>query len=204
MRKTLIVGVLLVGVGVGPALAEGTEESPTTTARAGATSATVAPGTGSPAPTGAATSGGTPPTNLVTAPRLTLSPDGSGAGSPAAGTPTTAYDLGKAAFAAQDWPTAITQFELAAKTERKNADIYNFLGFSYRSNGDYPTAMKHYSTALKLNPKHRGALEYQGEAYLKLGQLSKAKANLTRLGKICAKKCEEYKDLAADIAAYTP
>jgi tetratricopeptide (TPR) repeat protein len=119
----------------------------------------------------------------------------------AGATPTAASLLaeGRASIAAKKWPDAIASLKKAAALDPKDADIQNLLGFSTRNNGDYPGALAFYDTALKLNPKHLGALEYQGEAFVKLGQMSKAKANMATLKKLCGTSCEEYKDLAAAI-----
>ena len=85
----------------------------------------------------------------------------------------------------------------------KSADGYNLLGYSSRWLGKYDEAFASYDKALALDPKHKGALEYSGVAYLKVNQLDKAEAQLTRLKAICT-SCEETTDLTKAIAAYKP
>ena len=159
---------------------------------------------------GADTGGGavTPPSSVAAPLTLggsaaTTAPPAAGAAASAGATPTAASLLaeGRTAIAAKKWPDAIAVLKKAAALDPKDADIQNLLGFSTRNNGDYPGALAFYDVALKLNPKHLGALEYQGQAFVKLGQMSKAKANMTTLKKLCGASCEQYKDLAAAVKA---
>lgn len=108
---------------------------------------------------------------------------------------------GRTAIAAKKWPDALASLKKAAALDPKNADIQNLLGFSTRKSGDPAGSLVFYTAALTLNPKHLGALEYQGEAYVMLGQLPKAKANVAALKKLCGTSCEQYKDLAAAVKA---
>jgi hypothetical protein len=55
---------------------------------------------------------------------------------------------------------------------------------------------------LDIDPKHRGAHEYVGEAYLLTNNLPKADEHLAALKQICGPGCEQYKDLAREIAEY--
>ncbi len=125
------------------------------------------------------------------------------AGAAAAVAPTAAGLLaeGRTAIAAKKWPEALVFLKKAATLDPKDADIQNLLGFSTRKNGDAAGSLAFYNAALTLNPKHLGALEYQGEAYVMLGQLPKAKANMATLKKLCGTSCEQYKDLAAALKA---
>ena len=79
----------------------------------------------------------------------------------------------------------IENLNKAEENQKKDADIYNYLGFSYRKMGNMKLAAVNYEKALDIDPKHKGALEYQGEMYITLGQLDKAKVNLKKLEKIC-------------------
>jgi tetratricopeptide (TPR) repeat protein len=94
---------------------------------------------------------------------------------------------------------AIENSNKAQKKQKKDADIYNYLGFSYRKIGNMKLAAINYEKALEINPKHKGALEYQGEMYITLGQLDKAKANLKKLSNICFLGCSEEKILKKSI-----
>lgn len=111
-------------------------------------------------------------------------------------------EQGKKAIKAQDWKGALNQFHRAEQRDPANADIQNYLGYSYRKNGQLEPAFKHYRQALKLKPDHIGAHEYIGEAYLMANQPEKAEEHLTALQKYCKPGCEEYAELKEKIAAY--
>ncbi len=114
------------------------------------------------------------------------------------------FVAGKSAIQAKAWQAAIMSFSKVVAREPNNADAHNYLGYANRWLGKMDDSFKHYNVALKLDPDHKGANEYIGVAYLKVDQPEKAKEHLTRLEKICGKKCEEYEDLAKAIAAYQP
>ena len=90
----------------------------------------------------------------------------------------------------------------AEKNSKNDADIYNYLGFSYRKMGNLEKAAFYYEKALKISPKHKGALEYQGEMFLTQGNLKLAEANLKKLGKICFLGCKEEKMLKESIMKF--
>lgn len=106
------------------------------------------------------------------------------------------------AIEAKDWSSARFHLRAAERSDGRNADVHNLLGYLYRKQPqpDLPKALEHYQTALRLDPAHRGAHEYIGEAYLMLGQPEKAQEHLARLEAICGNRnCEEYVDLARSI-----
>lgn len=86
------------------------------------------------------------------------------------------------------------------KTEARNADAWNLLGFTLRMLGQIDDSATAYLSVLSINPNHLGALEYQGELFLATGQPDLAKANLARLQGLCG-SCAEYEDLAQAIQA---
>ena len=102
----------------------------------------------------------------------------------------------------KSYSSAIENLLKAEKYNKNDADIYNYLGFSYRKIGDLEKAALYYNKALTISPKHKGALEYQGEMFLTLGQLPKAEANLKKLGKLCFLGCEEEKMLKESILKF--
>ena len=112
------------------------------------------------------------------------------------------YAAGKLAYERKDWLEAVKRFRQAALRDPENADLQNYLGFSYRKLGQLDAAFEHYRRALELNPRHRGAHEYAGEAYLMVGDLTRAEEHLAALRKICLLPCEELGDLEREIAAY--
>ena len=113
-------------------------------------------------------------------------------------------EAGRAAIDKKDWKTALEQLQAAERKDRRNADVHNLLGYSYRHAGDLDKAFSHYRTALQIDSQHKGAHEYIGEAYLSAKQPDKAREHLARLKTICGESCEEYQDLAKAIATYTP
>jgi len=112
------------------------------------------------------------------------------------------FAAGKRAIESKDWSAAIKSLSSAALRDTRNADIQNYLGYAYRKSGDMDSAFTHYDRALQLNPRHRGAHEYVGEAYLLVGNLSKAEEHLAALQRICLVPCEEYGELRREIDAY--
>jgi Flp pilus assembly protein TadD len=112
------------------------------------------------------------------------------------------YAAGKIALDRKNWGEAVGRFGQAALRDPDNADLQNYLGYSYRKLGQLDAAFKHYRRALELNPRHRGAHEYVGEAYLMVGDLTRAEEHLAALRRICLIPCEELGDLERQIAAY--
>ncbi len=102
------------------------------------------------------------------------------------------------AIDAKDWKKAIAQLNRLAA----DADVLNYLGYSHRKLGNYDEAFRHYKRALGMDPDHRGAHEYIGEAYLLTNNLAAAERHLAALNRLCGVVCEEYKDLAREIAEY--
>jgi tetratricopeptide (TPR) repeat protein len=144
----------------------------------------------------------TPPPVAGAAPApLTLGATTVPGASAASKTVTTLLTDARSLIAAKKWPDALVALKEAAKADPKNADVQNLLGYSTRKNGDPAGALAFYNTALTLDPKHLGAFEYRGEAFVMLGDMTKAKADLASLKKLCGTKCEQYGDLAKAIAA---
>jgi Flp pilus assembly protein TadD len=112
------------------------------------------------------------------------------------------YAAGLKAIEGKNWPEAIRLLSSAALRDTRNADIQNFLAYSYRNSGDVSLAFRHYHRALELNPRHRGAHEYIGEAYLMIGNPAKAEEHLKALDRICLIPCEEREHLLAKLAQY--
>jgi len=110
------------------------------------------------------------------------------------------YAAGKRAVDARDWASAVERFKRAAVRHPENADVQNFIGYSYRNLKNYELAFTHYKRAIELDPRHRGAHEYIGETYLLVGDMAGAERHLKALREICLLGCEEMKDLEQAIA----
>ena len=111
----------------------------------------------------------------------------------------TDYYLAKDFIEQGKYTKAIKILKELEKESSKDADVQNYLGFSYRKIGNLDLAAVHYNKALILDPKHKGALEYQGEMFLTLNQVDKAKQNLEKLDKICFLGCKEMDKLELSI-----
>jgi len=88
------------------------------------------------------------------------------------------------------------------KVGTKEADRLNLLGFTARKSGNLEVAGEYYAAALALHPKHTGALEYQGELFLQLDKIDEARANLTKIEKICWLPCNAERELRKAIEKY--
>ena len=126
-----------------------------------------------------------------------------GGGSSSRSTSSGASQLSKAVslIKAGGYNRAIKILRSTVKSSPKNADAWNYLGYSYRKVSRFDEAHEAYQKALAIDPKHRGAHEYLGELYLQTHHLDKAEALLARLRDICG-GCEEYGDLKGAIETY--
>jgi tetratricopeptide (TPR) repeat protein len=106
------------------------------------------------------------------------------------------------AVQAKDWNKAIGLLNRVVADSPKNADAYNYLGYSHRKLGNRDQALSYYNAALSLDPNHRGALEYLGELYLDMKDLPKAEEQLTKLSRVCGPRCGEYRDLRDQVEKF--
>ncbi len=116
--------------------------------------------------------------------------------------PPSDYSRAVKAVKAEDFRTAVQLLERVVTRDSRNADAFNYLGFSHRKLGDVEQALTFYRKALAIDPKHKGAHEYIGEAYLEKNDLAKAKEHLAKLDDICWFSCEEFDDLKAAVKRY--
>ena len=70
---------------------------------------------------------------------------------------------------------AFSKLEKAYKSDKKNPDILNYMGFTTRKVGNFDQAEKFYLEGLKIKPNHNGINEYLGELYVQTNQIDKAK-----------------------------
>ncbi|MBI3451656.1 MAG: tetratricopeptide repeat protein [Rhodospirillales bacterium] len=106
------------------------------------------------------------------------------------------------AVKAKNYAQAIALLDRHVADNTRDADAYNYLGYSHRKLGNRDKALAYYTRALDLDPDHRGANEYLGELYLDMNDLPKAEERLGKLAKLCGPGCEEYRDLAEQVAKF--
>ena len=87
---------------------------------------------------------------------------------------------------------AFNKLEKAYKSDKKNPDILNYMGFTTRKIGNFEKAEKFYLEGLSLKPNHNGINEYLGELYVQTNRIDKANERLKVL-KNC--NCKEYSEL---------
>ena len=87
---------------------------------------------------------------------------------------------------------AFSKLEKAYKSDKKNPDILNYMGYTTRKVGNFDQAEKFYLEGLKIKPNHNGINEYLGELYVQTNQIDKANERLAVL-KNC--NCDEYNEL---------
>ena len=87
---------------------------------------------------------------------------------------------------------AFEKLETALKTDKKNPDVLNYMGFTSRKIGNFEKAEEFYLKGLSIKPNHNGINEYLGELYVQTNQIDKANERLEVL-KGC--NCKEYGEL---------
>ena len=87
---------------------------------------------------------------------------------------------------------AFKKLNEAYKSDKKNPDILNYMGFTSRKTDNFKEAENYYLKGLDLDPKHNGINEYLGELYVQTNRIDKANERLAVL-KNC--DCDEYQDL---------
>ena len=96
----------------------------------------------------------------------------------------------------EQWHKAIEILKSIERDDPQNADLHNYLGYSYRKRGKIEKALKHYKKSIELNPEHKNAHEYIGEAYLLVNDLESASKHLQMLKNLCSPTpCEQVVQL---------
>jgi tetratricopeptide (TPR) repeat protein len=95
-----------------------------------------------------------------------------------------------------DWALAV----FAAVQNQNDPRVLNYIGYSNRKAGRLDAGISYYRKALAIDPDFVLAREYLGEGYVAAGKIDLAKNELAEIGKRCGTTCEEYLDLAAEIA----
>ena len=117
-------------------------------------------------------------------------------------TPPSAYKSAVKAVKSKDYRSALRLLDQVVRDDPRNADAWNYLGFSNRKLGHFDAAFVNYRKALDIDPDHRGAHEYLGELYVQKGDLAAARKHLAALDRICLFGCEEYRDLKKAVKAF--
>ena len=87
---------------------------------------------------------------------------------------------------------AFKKLEKAYKSDKKNPDILNYMGFTTRKVGNFDQAEKFYLKGLSIKPDHNGINEYLGELYVQTNRIDKANERLEVL-RNC--NCNEFNEL---------
>ena len=110
------------------------------------------------------------------------------------------YLAGRALAKAGRYDEAINILTMAS--DKTDARILNYLGYSHRKAGRAVVGLGYYQEALLNNPDYTLVREYMGEAYLMLGQVDKAREQLGEIAKRCGTGCAEYLQLSQNIDAH--
>jgi len=111
------------------------------------------------------------------------------------------YDMGVKAAKSGKYEDAIESLHKAVDKDPRNADAWNYLGYSQRKAGQLDAALTSYNNALQIDPTNKGAHEYLGELYLMTDNLPKAEELLKTLAQLCT-SCEERRSLEEAVTAY--
>ncbi len=81
-----------------------------------------------------------------------------------------------------------------------NADVANYIGYSFRRMGDYDLSKVWYEKALAANPEHTRTWSYYGMWQMEQGNRLKALDDLKKVKLLCGNtECREYAELKAVI-----
>jgi Tfp pilus assembly protein PilF len=111
---------------------------------------------------------------------------------------------GRAALAAGNVEGAGDALESALAVDPRNRDAYVTLAEIARKNSLPGKAIRLYREALSLEPNDTAVLRGQGEAMVAKGAMERAKENLAKIEKLCAKGCADSTQLSAAIAKGPP
>ena len=119
-------------------------------------------------------------------------PVGSPTPSPSPAAPQEPVSDAKPEKAKKLYSLAFKKLNEVYKSDKKNPDVLNYMGFTSRKIGNFKEAEDFYLKGLNLDPKHNGINEYLGELYVQTNRIEKAKERLEIL-KNC--NCDEFQDL---------
>jgi tetratricopeptide (TPR) repeat protein len=99
---------------------------------------------------------------------------------------------------------ALKKFQHAADLDPKYYEAWNMVGYCSRQTGDLKRAFAAYDKCLEIKPDYEEAHEYLGEAYLKMGDLAKAKEQLAWLKSRGSKEAGELSEKIAQAEGKAP
>ena len=106
-------------------------------------------------------------------------------------------------FYAGYWLAKSGQYEQAISylklAQKKDERVLTYIGYATRKMGDVEHALPIYRQALDLNPNYVVARAYLGEAFLSLGEPTKARDELAEIERRCGATCAAYADLKGHI-----
>ncbi len=88
--------------------------------------------------------------------------------------------------------TAVPLLVRVISRDPRNADAYEYLGYSFERLGERRAARVFYRRALEIDPDHRRVNGYLGALYLEGGEVAKAEERLRALERTCVLGCAEY------------
>jgi predicted Zn-dependent protease len=105
------------------------------------------------------------------------------------------------------WQAKNGQYDAALTTLRTAANqddprVQTMIGFTLRKQGQVDEAFGYYLKALATRPDATTTRQYLGEAYLQIGDPTRAREQLAEIAKRCGTACEDYAALAEEIAKY--
>jgi tetratricopeptide (TPR) repeat protein len=109
------------------------------------------------------------------------------------------YATGRHLALAGRYDEAISVLSLVAN--KNDPRVLDYLGYAHGKAGHLRVGLGYYEEALQVDPNDALAREYLGETELQMGEVVAAKVQLDEIEKRCGRDCEEYRSLAAAIAA---
>jgi tetratricopeptide (TPR) repeat protein len=91
---------------------------------------------------------------------------------------------------------------LRSAKDQGDPRVQTMIGFSLRKLGRIDEAMDAYLRVLSAYPDRTNTRQYLGEAFLQIGEPDKAREQLAEIARRCGVACEDYQQLADEIAKY--
>lgn len=111
-----------------------------------------------------------------------------------------AFDAGKAAFTAKDFPESIKQFKLAAEKRPSQDVIWANLGRAYDANKEYDQAIEAYNKAIAIKPTESNYFLNLSLAQIGAGKIEESKTAIDKAAALNpANAGQAYYNLAASL-----